>query len=185
MGDPVRHRPAFVAGAALIVAIGMSGCVTPPTVGPSPSVSASPSSAPSESPTPVALSCENIVTPAAYTDLTTGENEFSYDFETRMREENNDLVRFLDYGGVACQWGHPNSDTVVVLAYSPITEEQAVAERQYLTDKGWKQSKQADGSDTWATPDLESYLGNQPTYVFRPGNWRYALDASSLPYFTS
>jgi hypothetical protein len=100
-----------------------------------------------------------------------------------MRDEGGDLVRFLDYGGVACQWGTEGSDASSVLAYAQVTEAQAQVERSYLVSQGWTQALQADGSEHWSPKSLDNYLGNTPRYEFRPGSIRYMLDVSSRDYF--
>ncbi|WP_187270610.1 hypothetical protein [Lacisediminihabitans profunda] len=153
---------------------------TPPA---SPSVSSA-SPGPSLTPTPTAsLACDTLVTPTALSRLTSGGSVFTEGFATRMREEGNELAAFLDLGGILCQWGYPESDASVVLGYSPITAAQAMAQKQRLTAEGWVAKVAPDGSESWTTTNTEKYLGNEPVYVFRPGNWRFALDGSALADF--
>lgn len=98
-----------------------------------------------------------------------------------MRE--TDLAAFIDYGGVLCMWGPPSSDMVVVLAYSPITDEQASQQRKRLSDTGWGSTMQADGSERWTQLDDSLNSMGTETYVFQPGRWRYTSDIGNLAYF--
>lgn len=150
--------------------------------GPSSGAFASPS--PSHTPSPTAsLSCDSIVSTTASSRLTSGGSVFTPDFATRMRDEGNELAAFLDLGGILCQWGYPDSDASTVLGYSLITDAQATAQKERLTAGGWVSAVNPDGSESWTTTDTERFLGNQPVYVFRPGNWRFVLDVSALSDF--
>lgn len=184
-----KHR----AGALLTITIGLTGCtsttvdVRASTPEPSTSTSLLPAPSPTPTPTPTKepVTCQTLVTPAALQKLTSGGSEFDADFEEKVRSEaaTFGLRTFLNYGGLACQWGFPGSDNVTVLGYSPLTAGQAAAARTSLLNEGWTSATQADGSEIWTTADVDSYLGYRPAYVFTAGSWRYALDLSTLGYF--
>lgn len=174
--------------AIVMIALGTSACSSTPEAieaRPAPSTSTSRPSTPSPTPAKEPVTCQTLVTPAALQKLTSGGSEFNEDFEGRVRGEPAvfGLRTFLDYGGLACQWGFPNSDSVTVLGYSPLTAGQAAIARTNLLSEGWTPATQADGSEIWTTTDLDSFMGYSPAYVFTAGSWRYALDASTLGYF--
>jgi hypothetical protein len=189
MGASMRKTWTHRIGILVAITIGLAGCAPatdtpPPTTKPTPtsSSSASPTSTasatPSRSAVPKVLSCENILTPHALAELTTAPWTYIEDFPDRMR--GNDLEAFVDYGGVLCMWGPPNSDMVVVLAYSPITEMQAAQQRKRLGDTGWESKVQADGSELWTQNHHSTDDVGVNAYVFRPGNWRFAYDVGDL-----
>lgn len=174
--------------ATVTIVLGTSACSSSPeSTEARPEPSASMSLPPTASPTPTKdpVTCQTLVTPAALHKLTSDGSEFNEDFEGRIRDEPAvfGLRTFLDYGGLACQWGFPNSDSVTVLGYSPLTAERAASARANLLSEGWTPSMQADGSEIWTTADVDSSLGYRPAYVFTAGSWRYALDLSTLGYF--
>jgi hypothetical protein len=176
-------RSLLVGAAILFGLTALTSCASPgPGVAPPPtSTPGAPTLAPS--PSPIALSCDTIVTPEALASLTSNGQTANPEFADKMRDEGSDLVHFLDYGGVACQWGTEGTDATSVLAYAQVTEVQAKVERSYLVSQGWTQALQADGSENWSPESLENYLGNTPRYEFRPGSIRYMLDVSSRDYF--
>jgi hypothetical protein len=186
------RRSGFGTAITAVVLLGLTACAwggptsTSPTgtsAGPFASASATPSRTPTPSPAP--LACDTLVTPAALSRLTSGGSEFTEGFATRMRAEGNELVAFLDLGGIVCQWGYPDSDASMVLAYSLITDAEATAQKQRLTAEGWVAAVNPDGSENWTKTDIDSYLGNRPVYLFRAGNWRFALDVSALSDFAA
>lgn len=166
----------------ICAAVMLTGCApTAPNASPAlsspPKASPKPSSSPS--PTPSAVTCDSIVTPAALLKLTSDGREANPDFEAKVRAEGGALVRLLDFGGVVCQWGIPGTDATAVIGFAYVTAAQADQECAALSASGWVASKQADGSELWAPPSLDNYLGNVPAYQFRDGSVRYALDAKS------
>ncbi len=172
----------------LLILAGLTGCASPtidaPASTPEPSASASLPPAPSPTPTRAPVTCQTLVTPTALQKLTSGGSEFTADFEEKVRSEPAvfGLRTFLDYGGIVCQWGFPNSDSVTVLAYSPLTVEQATLVRTNLLSDGWTPATQHDGSKIWTTTNLDSYMGYHPAYVVAAGSWRYVLDISAMGY---
>ncbi|MET4781704.1 hypothetical protein [Glaciihabitans sp. UYNi722] len=106
-------------------------------------------------------------------------------FADRMRESHDSLEAFLDYGGVLCQWGRPNTDTGLVLAYSTITDSDSTLQKQQLSGSGWAMTKSGSGEERWSPVDLEGYLGLTPVYIFESGSWRYASDVGDLPKYAN
>ncbi len=180
------RRSGFGTAIVALVVLALSACtysIQAPTSSPSPP-GPSASAGPSLTPGPTAsLACDTLVTPTALSRLTSGGSVFTEGFAKRMRDEGNELVAFLDLGGILCQWGYPESDASTVLGYSLITDAQAAAQKRRLTTEGWVAKVNPDGSENWTTTNTENYLGNEPVYVFRPGNWRFALDVSGLADF--
>lgn len=177
-----------IEGAFLVVgALLLAGCT--PTVSPSPSTTAHPSPSvtspaiavpPATPATPVAT-CENIVTPTALTELTSAPNEFFPEFTRRMRVPGSQLYRFIELGGIACEWGHPNSDVVFDLATSPITDTQATVEKATLIQLGWSSSRASDGGEHFTKAEIDPLYA--PVYAFSSGRWRYALLEADLKLF--
>jgi hypothetical protein len=178
-----KHR----VGVLLAITIGLTGCTPttdtntpPPTPKSTPTSSSSTSPTPARSTAPKPLSCQNIVTPDALSGLTTSPWAYVEDFPDRMRQ--SEFAAFMDDGGVLCMWGYPNSDIVVILAYSPISDAQAAQQRKRLSDSGWESKTQPDGSERWTHVDESLNSLGTETYVFRAGNWRYASDIGYLSY---
>jgi len=178
-----RIDPVLLVVAVLLLA-GCTATASPhlsTTARPAPSATASaaPSTAASAAAEPPAT-CENIVSPAAYTELTTAPNEFVPEFTSRMRAPGSQLYRFIELGGIACQWGHPNSDVVFDLATSPITDAQAAVEKATLLRLGWTSSV-SEGAEIFTRTGVDDlYL---PVYSFSPGRWKYALLEADLKLF--
>jgi len=170
----------------------LTGCVSPPNSA-TPSQSSSRKPATSSPPVPVplpsstaetaALDCRTLVTSAAWVKLTSNGLDASPEFETKVRREGGDLARLLDLGGIACQWGYPESDGVVVLGFAYITPLQATHERENLSSNGWVPSIQKNGRELWTLANTPSMLEYLPAYEFKEGNVRFALDVESLEYF--
>jgi hypothetical protein len=167
-----RRLPIVAAGILLLT---LTGCQPEPTTTHSPSPSPSPSASAE------ALSCENIVTPEAWASLTSGGSVLSDDFVERMKSGGSDLLEFLDRHGVICQWGLPNTDSVTVLAYSPIDGADAKTQEKRLVADGWT-SQQQHGGGVLLTKLIEGDDYEQ-AYLFRAGDWRYASDVGSLDAF--
>jgi hypothetical protein len=174
-------RAAFLVVGALLLA----GCT--PT-GPGPSTAAHPrppvpstgTATPSASPATPGASCENIVTPPALTELTSAPREFFPEFTERMRAPGSQLYRFIELGGIACEWGHPNSDVVFDLATSPISDAQAATEKATLIQLGWSSSRGTEGWEDFTKVENDLYM---PVYSFSSGRWRYALLEADLKLF--
>lgn len=145
-----------------------------PTPWPTTSASATPAGTP-------AATCENIVTASALTKLSSAPNDFFPEFTTRMRVPGSQLYRFIELGGIACEWGHPNSDVVFDLATSPITDAQAAVEKAALIQLAWVSSPAPDGGQYFTKAEVDPlYL---PVYAFSSGRWRYALLEADLELF--
>ena len=150
----------------------------------SPSAVAVPVPVPSSTAKPAELDCRTLVTPAAWTELTSNGFQPSEGFETKARSEGGDLARLLDLGGIVCQWGYPQSDATVVLGFAHVTPKQEALERAHLASHGWIASMKVDGRELWALATAEDTLGNVPGYEFRERYVRFALNAErSFQYF--
>ncbi|MET4704247.1 hypothetical protein [Frigoribacterium sp. UYMn621] len=112
--------------------------------------------------------------------VTTAPNEFVPDFTGRMRAPGSQLYRFIELGGIACEWGHPNSDVAYDLASSPITDAQATVEKATLVGLGWIASPLPGGGELFTNPHEDLY---KPVYAFSAGRWRYALLETDLELF--
>jgi hypothetical protein len=161
----------------------LAGCTPSGNTGPARTAQPIPSptsSAAASAPPKPADTCENIVTPAALTKLTTPPNAFVPDFTNRMRVPGSQLYRFIELGGIACEWGRPNSDIVYDLASSAITDAQASVEKATLVGLGWVASPLPAGGELFTNPQDDLY---KPVYAFSTGRWRYALLETDLELF--
>ncbi|GAB2462330.1 hypothetical protein HD599_000925 [Conyzicola lurida] len=157
-----RARTAL-AGSALAVLL-LSGC----TAGPAdPAPAAEQNSVPTET---GAVGCDDLVSDADVTKYTDAGWELIADFVQRETESDSPRIAFVEYGGALCMWGPPASDFADVLAASPITDEQAAAERARLEADGFTLD-QHNGVDRYALPDP---TGGSDTYLFSGGHWFYA-----------
>jgi hypothetical protein len=96
-----------------------------------------------------------------------------------MRAPGSQLYRFIELGGIACEWGHPNSDVAYDLASSPITDAQATVEKATLVGLGWIASP-LPGGELFTNLHEDVY---KPVYAFSAGRWRYALLETDLELF--
>jgi hypothetical protein len=187
----MSHRH-LAAAAGLALLIMMTGCAsaTPDeapaeastsTNSAAPSTSPTPSSVPSATPTidPADYTCETILpvaTLAVFQDKASDGFVLQEDFEERSRNFGSDLVYFVDFGGILCQWGYPSGAEPVNYGFSEITDEQAAERMAQLTSGGYITEEDARGTllvnaDPVSFPD---------TYLFTDGFWFYGSDADIL-----
>jgi hypothetical protein len=186
----MSHRHLAAASLALIVFL--TGCAgaTPDeapaeastsTNSAAPSTSPTPSNVPSAAPTidPADYTCETILpvaTLAVFQDQASDGFVLQEDFEERSRNFGSDLIYFVDFGGILCQWGYPSGAEPVNYGFSEITEEQATERITQLTDGGFVVTDDERGTllvnaDPVSFPD---------TYLFTDDFWFYGSDADIL-----
>jgi hypothetical protein len=188
---PVSHRRlSFTAGLALLLLA--TGCAAPsPDVSPAASSSAesspvaTPSAPTSTSPTPAPsidpadYSCETILPEATLTVFQSREGEgfvLQDDFAERSRNFGSDLVYFVDFGGILCQWGYPSGTEPVDYGFSVITEEQATDRQSQLTPGGFVATDDERGTRL-VNVDAVSF---PETYLFADDFWFYASNPDML-----
>lgn len=193
-------RRSIAATGALVAMLLLAGCASPQPTGsrtatpgasdglpaptpPARDIAPTPTPTATSTPSPVALTCETLVTAAALAHLTSGGSRFFPEFTDYAHGDDSGLKPFFDYGGVACQWGYPNSDGGSVLAQSWITTAQAAEQRSRLRGLGWSPAT-SDGHEDWTNPADADPFGYRPTYRFEPtGTWKYVLFADDFLYF--
>jgi hypothetical protein len=178
-----RHLATAAGVLALVI---LTGCAQHPTTA-TPSSTATPTTAPApavtSTPTPVAsfvpqnFTCDSILSPAVLAQFKkTKDFTLQGDFVARSRDYGGDLVNFVDYGGILCQWAYPSGDTPVNYAYSPITAAQAATQMSQLTDGGYVVK-----SDPRGTLVVNADVSQFPdTYLFINGYWFYGSDSDVL-----
>ena len=98
-----------------------------------------------------------------------------------MRVPGNQLYRFIELGGIACEWGHPNSDVLLDVATSPITDAQATGGKATLIQLGWSSSRASDGGEHFTKAAVDPLYA--PVYAVSAGRWRHALIEADLKFF--
>jgi len=184
-----RHL-AVTASLALLLLV--TGCASAtPEAAPSDAPDSATSAAPTTSATPTAVpsavpaidpadyTCETILPNATLTVFKNQEAEgfvLQEDFVERSRNFGSDLVYFVDFGGILCQWGYPSGAEPINYGFSVLTEEQATARMTALTAGGYLAQDDPRGTllvnaDPVSFPD---------TYLFTEGYWFYGSDGDML-----
>jgi hypothetical protein len=126
------------APAALLAVLALSACGPgTPTAGdtetPKPVETVTPSATPT--PEPVALTCENIVSPATIAGFTSDDIGITppAEFSAKLHDEGSELAVFFDAGGILCQTGR-GSGAYEIYGYAVLSEAQfAPIRSQWLT----------------------------------------------------
>lgn len=180
---------------AVVSCLLVSGCATaapadpdlaagPGSAAASPEASASPTASPAPSPTPsptpqpfiapAAVSanrwaCEALLDAVTLDEYAAAGFVFSEDFADRVVAEGWTLGKFVEYGGVACEWGVPQSGDYVRYGQSPITAEDAAAEVARLVAEGYPREA-AYGGDLYCQLNDEE-PPREDCFLFVDGEW--------------
>jgi len=201
------HRLTVAAAAVLLLA----GCAAEPDAGapspsasPRPSASASPgataSPEPTPSPTPTPSAEPEPAPPARTTStcqsLLDGETTQRFaaseadgwalipDFGQRMIDQGNPIGLFVQYSGVACQWGYPSSGDAFSYGHSAISSTDAQAVTSRLTADGYF-VRSALGGELHCLPPEQSVMGEESCFLFAGTEWFYSNVESELEMIVS
>lgn len=120
-------------------------------------------------------------TTAAFAAAAADGWSYSEDFEQRLVDQGHPLAKFVEWGGVACQWGYPNTDhNVYEYAWSPITDVDARKIELDLAERGHAQTDEFGGRLHCIRPS-ESALGYDDCYLLHGDEWLYSANRSELP----
>lgn len=203
------HRLTVAAAACLLLA----GCAAEPDAGnpspsasPRPSASASPSASPgataspeptpAATPTPSAEPAPPARTTSTCQSLLDGETTQRFadsaadgwapipDFGQRMIDQGNPIGLFVQYSGVACQWGFPSSGDAFAYGHSAISNADAQAVKSRLTADGYF-ARSALGGELHCLPPEESVMGEESCFLFVGNEWFYSNVESELEMIVS
>lgn len=201
------HHLTIAAAACLLLA----GCAAEPDAGgsspsasPRPSASASPSDAPSPSPSPSPTATPSAAPDAAPPQRTTSTCPSLLDSETtqrfaaseadgwmpipdfgqRMVDQGNPIGLFVQYGGVACQWGYPSSGDAFSYGHSAISSADARAVQSRLTSDGYF-ARSAFGGELYCLPAERSVMGEESCFLFTGTEWFYSNVEDELEMIVS
>lgn len=168
---------------------------------PLPGVVASPSPRPSPSPSPSstgtddgreaevpvdtapsAVTCASLLDEQTTSDFAAAADDgwtYLHDFEQRMIDQGNLVAKFVEFGGVACQWGHPSTDNIFSYAWSPITESDARQVEHDFTAQGYRQTGEFGGRLHCDAPH-DSSLEYDHCFLFLEGEWLYSTARSEF-----
>ncbi|HKT57365.1 MAG TPA: hypothetical protein VJR25_11390 [Microbacterium sp.] len=159
----MRRARSVAAGAVLGAAIILAGCTgTPAPKAPSPT--SSPTASASTSPTPVALTCENMIPAATVTAF-----RAAHWTATRGPLYVGDVR--IDRG-LQCTWGGASGEGGEIFGRGPIDQATAKDAEQQLLSQGWRRIDAPEGvyitagKDMILNPDDEGY---GMTYLFSDG----------------
>lgn len=160
---------------------------------PTPSSSATPTPSPTPAPAPTAApaepndACAGLIdaeTTARFADSAGSGWAPIDDFGDRMVAEGNVIGLFVEYGGVACQWGFPSSSDAFNYGYSPISAANAASVKSRLLAEGHVQSA-ALGGELYCLPVELSPVGGESCFLFEGDEWFYSNVASELGMIVS
>jgi|GEM_PF-1795547 len=163
------------------------------TPSPSPTPSATPAPRPSPTPAPTAPPAEAADACAALLDAETAARFADSaasgwgpidDFGDRMVAEGNVSGLFVEYGGVACQWGYPSSGDAFSYGQSAISAANAASVKSRLLSEGYVQSAGL-GGELYCLPVELSPTGDESCFLFVGGEWFYTSIASELEMIVS
>jgi hypothetical protein len=177
---------------AATLSLGLAGCGANPAATGSGSAPASPAtstdgtdaSTPSATPTaeaidPANYTCETIL-PATTLAVFAGQEKDGFtlqaDFVQRTRDFGSDLIYFVDYDGILCQWGYPSGTEPIDYGFSPITDADATERITRLSEGGFVETDDPRGI-LLLNADTESFPGS---YLFFDGYWLYASQPDML-----
>jgi hypothetical protein len=196
--SPRRLSTTAALAVTVVLSLALAGCAsgsaepadTDAPVAPATSTSA-PASATEPSATPTAramdpdnYTCETILPPATLSVFAAQEKDgftLQDDFADRSRDFGSDLVYFVDFGGILCQWGYPSGTEPIDYGFSAITEAQATERITSLSAGGFVETDDPRGT-LLVNVDTESFPGS---YLFLDGYWVYASKPDMLDLITS
>ncbi|PRY69544.1 hypothetical protein B0I08_102220 [Glaciihabitans tibetensis] len=187
----MSHRHLAVS-TSLVLLLALSGCASAapgdapaeattsaaPTEAPA---TATPSSVPSAAPSidPADYTCETILPAATLAVFAEQEADgfvLQADFVERSRNFGSDLVYFVDFGGILCQWGYPSGAEPVNYGFSALTADQKAERMARLTEGGFV-AEETDRGTRLVNADPASF---PDTYLFTDGYWFYGSDSDVL-----
>lgn len=157
-----------------------------PDPSPSPSDQAEPSPSPSTAPPVSTVTCDSLLdedTKATFAEYSADGWAEAPDFAQRAIDEGNLVGEFVELGGVACQWGFPDSDSVYNYGYSAISAADATAIKERLVAEGALLTQEF-GGDLYCYPDV-SGLGYEDCYLFLGTEWFHSLFRSEFEMLVS
>lgn len=203
------HRLTAAAAALLLLA----GCAAEPDAGDpstspsprpsasasaSPDASSSPEPVPSESPAPSAepepapparttSTCQSLLdgeTTQRFADSAADGWALIPDFGQRMIDQGNPIGLFVQYSGVACQWGYPSSGDAFSYGHSAVSDSDAQAVKSRFTADGYF-ARSALGGELLCLPPEESVMGEESCFLFVGTEWFYSNVESELEMIVS
>jgi len=138
----------------------------------SPSSTPSPTAQPFIAPTQVSATrwaCEALLDAATIDRFAAAGYDFSEDFGDRMVAQGQRVGLFVEYGGVVCQWGVPDTGDSVVHGQSPISEAAASAVVAGLVDEGYTRETALGGDLYCLVGDEEG--ARESCFLFEGGHW--------------
>ncbi|MET3768515.1 hypothetical protein ABIB15_001197 [Marisediminicola sp. UYEF4] len=195
---------------AVLACVLLAGCAAEPDAGgpsaspsPRPSASASPSPEPTGSaapapsaepgPTPTpppattTSTCRSLLdaeTTQRFADSAADGWAFIPDFGQRMIDEGNPIGLFVQYGGVACQWGFPSSSTAFTYGHSAISGADAQAVKSRLTADGYS-ARSALGGELYCQPPELTDIVWPGCFLFVGTEWFHSSVESELEMIVS
>lgn len=145
---------------------------TPPVPSPTPIPTPAPTPQPFIAPAAVSATrwaCEALLDAATIDEYLAAGFMFTEDFADRMVAEGQRIGLFVEYGGVVCQWGVPNSGDSVVYGQSSITEANAAAVVAGLVAEGYTREA-AHGGELYCLVDDEERV-REDCFLFAGGDW--------------
>jgi hypothetical protein len=138
----------------------------------------------SATPTATALdpdnyTCETILPPTTLAVFAGQEKDgftLQDDFAERSRAFGSDLVYFVDYNGILCQWGYPSGTEPIDYGFSAITAANATERIARLSEGGFVETDDPRGT-LLINADTESFPGS---YLFLDDYWLYASQPDML-----
>lgn len=176
-------RPLGITALTLALGIALVGCAgesapAEPVASASPTPSATPSVEPEVEAYDV-ISCQTIVTQPTLDEFEARGFELADDYETTLRNEGSPERYFFEYGGVACVWFLPNSDTFAPFGYSKISAAEAAAVQDELSTSGYARSE-VEGNVYYASDPADNALGHFDTFMFDETSWYHAVDENGI-----
>ncbi|MET3768512.1 hypothetical protein ABIB15_001194 [Marisediminicola sp. UYEF4] len=154
-----------------------------PSPDPSPSTTPTPTSEPEPAPPARTTStCQSLLdgeTSQRFADSAADGWALIPDFGQRMIDQANPIGLFVQYNGVACQWGYPSSGDAFSYGHSAISIADAQAVKSRLTADGYS-SRSALGGELYCLPPEQSVMGEQSCFLFVGGEWFYSNVESEL-----
>ncbi|MGD8193780.1 hypothetical protein ACEXQB_004715 [Herbiconiux sp. P18] len=101
--------------------------------------------APPVPPSPVVYTCDTLVDPAVVEEwLAVGKTaDELWPDQTELYGSFHQ--QFAEFGGLSCRWGRPQSDSVDIMSYAPLSPDQAVTMQTELSANGFTTEERPDG----------------------------------------
>lgn len=114
-----------------------------------------------------AVTCESLLEQATVKKGTAAGGVIS-EFTAQQASNGGTLAKFIEYGGIACDFGPKQSDSPVLYGYGPISEAKAENEMAHLANLGLPTGTNEHGGTFFGR------AGDQEIFVFSPkGYWAY------------